>query len=629
MDLMRRLAVVALLCAGLVVASAETPGHHAPAASASDITPVPAAAADSLVDSYGVGIHLAFLDTPYKDATAVAGALKDLGVRHVRDDLYMANPRQYAGIRTVANEGVRFNLIMGRPTSPQSAADYVATVAKELPASAVESIEGTNEWDISGRDAWVEEMHTRQKQLYAAAKANPATKHLPVLAPALAFRWNYAAAGDMSTTADLANGHLYPGGWQPTEPMAKSTNAIRSSSGSQQLIVTEAGYNNAVNTTNGHLPVPEDVSGVYQPRLLLDHVLRGTKRVYSYELIDEFNDPDRTNVEAHFGLLRRDLTPKPAYTAMKNLLGLVADPGASFTPGSLAYRLEGAGSDVRQLLVQKRNGQFVLLLWRDVAVYDPTKKQRLTVTPTPVTLNLASAAVIHTYKPTQGAQATTVGTAGSVSLSLDGQVQAVTISPVDQDPSPTPTPTLSPGPSPTEVPVAAPSTVRTAPGDRSATVTWEAPATETGATGFQVVRQPGNVVRSVPASAGSLRFTGLVNARRYTFSVRTVAARGVSAWPPAATAIPATVPTRPRISKATAARHGSVVLSWRASAGQGRAITGYQVLSGRRSVVVGASSLRAALRGLPKRVKVRVGVRAKNAVGWSAVTWSPVVRTRR
>ena len=61
--------------------------------------------ADSLVDSYGVGIHLAFLDTPYADATAVAVKLSDLGVRHVRDDLFMNNPRQYAGIKTVADRG--------------------------------------------------------------------------------------------------------------------------------------------------------------------------------------------------------------------------------------------------------------------------------------------------------------------------------------------------------------------------------------------------------------------------------------------------------------------------------------------------------------------------------------------
>ena len=91
----------------------------------------------------------------------------------------------------------------------------------------------------------------------------------------------------------------------------------------------------ATNTTNGHLPVPEDVAGVYTPRVLLDHYLRGEKRVYTYELVDEFDDPGLTDPEAHFGLLHRDFTPKPAFSAMKNLLGLLNDPGPAFTPTSI------------------------------------------------------------------------------------------------------------------------------------------------------------------------------------------------------------------------------------------------------------------------------------------------------
>ena len=125
----------------------------APTATAADIAPLAAVQADSLVDSYGVGIHLAFLDTPYKDATAVANALSDLGVRHVRDDLLINDPRQYAGIKTVADRGIKFNLIMGNPSSPDSAAAYVDTVATQLPAGSVESLEGSNEWDLfSGGD---------------------------------------------------------------------------------------------------------------------------------------------------------------------------------------------------------------------------------------------------------------------------------------------------------------------------------------------------------------------------------------------------------------------------------------------------------------------------------------------
>ena len=77
---------------------------------------------------------------------------------------------------------------------------------------------------------------------------------------------------------------------------------------------------------------------------------------------------------------------------MKNLLGLLSDPGPAFTPQSLPIKVNGFPSDGKYVLTQKRNGQYVLLLWRDVSIYDPVTKQPQTVTPTNVTLTLAKGA---------------------------------------------------------------------------------------------------------------------------------------------------------------------------------------------------------------------------------------------
>ena len=85
--------------------------------------------------------------------------------------------------------------------------------------------------------------------------------------------------------------------------------------------------------------MPEDVAGVYTPAGAARALPRGEKRVYTYELIDEFDDPGLTNPEANFGLLRRDLSPKPAYTAMKNLLGPALRP----RPGVHADGAAGQG----------------------------------------------------------------------------------------------------------------------------------------------------------------------------------------------------------------------------------------------------------------------------------------------
>src|SRR6201747_121156 len=236
------------LSVGLSSAALVAPATRGATASAADLAPLPAVQSDSLVDSYGVGIHLSFLDTPYKDATAVANALSDLGVRHVRDDLRTNDPREYAGIKTIADKGIKFDLIMGNPSSPDSAATYVDTVATQLPSGSVESVEGSNEWDINGTANWVSELTTRQRDLYLATKANPVTASLPVLSPALAFKWNYLPLGALSQYPDVPNGHMYPGGYKPSNEVSQVTTALRGTvPATKPLITTEAGYHNALN----------------------------------------------------------------------------------------------------------------------------------------------------------------------------------------------------------------------------------------------------------------------------------------------------------------------------------------------------------------------------------------------
>lgn len=509
------LAAVALLLTTAPAAAVLTPGGAAAAAPSDrarghrDVAPVQAVSADSVVDGYGVGIHLNFLDTPYRDADAVADALADLGVRHVRDDLYLNAPREYAAIRTVAARGVGFDLIMGRPGAGATPQDYVDTVAQQLPASAVEGLEGVNEWDLFGGDDWVGELRSWQQDLYAAVEADPATADVPVLSPALAFRWNYANVGTLTQWADVANAHMYPGGYEPSNEVGRITSAVRQVLPTGPLVTTEAGYNNALNTTNGHLPVPEDVAAAYLPRLLLDHLVRGERRVYSYELIDSFEDPGQTDVEAHFGLLRHDLSPKPAYTAMKDLLGLVADPGPSFTPGTLAVTADGLPGDARYLLTQKRDGRFVLLLWRDVRIYDPVSQRPIEVTPADVTVRFASSQDLTVYRPTDGPDPVAESVGTSVPVRLDGQVTAITV-----DPPRPPTPAA----------------VAASPRAGGAVLSWQLPTTSASVSGFEVTRTgPGEDRRwRLRWGARSLRDQGLVDGRRYAYRVRTLGPLGPS-----------------------------------------------------------------------------------------------------
>ena len=559
---MRFLAALALAAATPVLIAAQP---DAPVAAATVPLPtVQARPAATVVDGFGVGVHLAYEDTPYRNTSAVADALARLGVKHVRDDLFLGDTTQYAAIRSVASRGISFDLIMGSPTSPRPAKDYVAAVAGQLPG-VVSSLEGPNEWDhfSGGGPAWPSQMRTRQAALYAAAKADPRTRSLPVLAPSLAFAKNYPLVGDLSAISDVANGHLYPGGRPPSADLSGLFGKLRTVTGaSKPIVITEAGYHNALQTTDGHHPVPESVHATYLPRLLMEHLRGGASRVYSYELLDEFADPGRTNIEANFGLMRRDLSPKPAYTAMQRTLAVFQDPSSSFAPGALSYAVEGGRSDLKQLLVQKSTGEFVLVLWRDVSVWDPIARRALNPAPYRVQVNLAQPRAGSLVSPTSGAT-TSFAATDSVPVDLGADVSIVRLS--------------APAP---------------------AGQTAVAPSTSTSPTS--------SPTPSATPSVGSAPAAGTPTATR-----------------PSAT----TVPGRSAKVSVRAART-SVRAYWRAPSTGGSDLREFRVSVGSRSRVVAATSRSTVLKGLPRRTTLRVSVQARNDLGWGPAAWSGRVRTR-
>jgi len=110
--------------------------------------------------------------------------------------------------------------------------------------------------------------------------------------------------------------------------------------------------------------------------------------------------------------------------------------------------------------------------------------------------------------------------------------------------------------------------------------------------------------------------------------VKALSPDGSSAAVTAPAVIPATAPSVPTIT-ATSVGSGSVTVTWKAPSSGGRPISGYQLLSGTKTLSVGPTVLKATLTGLAKGAKLRVGVRARNAVGWGNQAFTPYVTTRR
>jgi len=356
--------------------------------------PETARSADSFVDSIGVNTHLFYDDSVYyqKYNEIIKPKLLDLGVRHLRD----SGTRNLNGyldrLRELSTFGVHTTLIFDpRTTTSQSAVPLI----KELGGGVVEAAQGPNEYDLSGDSRWVNTLRTYQQQLYQGIKADNATSSLQVFGPTLTSSSAFNSLGDLSNFIDYgAMSNYYSGrnpgtsGWGDNGYGSLDANVklAHTYSGSKPVISTEAGYHNTVDTTDGHRGVPEDVAGKYIPRMCLEHFNYGIPRTFIYEFINTYNDP--SSLYQNFGLLRNDGSEKPAFTALKNLLSLLKDPGANFTPGALDYTLSGNTTNIHHTLLQKRNGTFYLILWQEVSTFDPNAKQNINVTSRQMTLTL-------------------------------------------------------------------------------------------------------------------------------------------------------------------------------------------------------------------------------------------------
>ena len=379
----RRLVILAALAVGPLAA-----GQNLSPNSAASSEPVFAAASDAFVESIGVATHFNYDDTKYyTEYEAVRDRLVELGVRYVRDAPSMPGSWKRPLVLDLYDEtGIRLLAIVHERVGPYPAPLDLDPAATEAVIAGIEehysgggrravvAIEGPNEYDLShGPDPdWVARLRAYQEILYGAVRERPALDGVPVLAPTLVWPRSYTAVGDLSDVADRANVHPYPGGRRPTTGL--DANLARAASVAPgDVWATETGYHNAMgDAADGtgdltHPGVPEEVEARYLPRLFAEYFRRGVEKTFAYELLNVYPDGDNDSETANFGLLRNDLTPKPAFHALRRLIRLLSDPGPPFEPGTLRYSLGGDG--VEHLLLQKRDGRFLVLLWRDISSY--------------------------------------------------------------------------------------------------------------------------------------------------------------------------------------------------------------------------------------------------------------------
>ena len=320
-----------------------------------------------LVDSIGVNVHFNFLDTAYARQVEVIDRLRELGIRHLRDGQPLAGQEIETVMPAAARQGMRMTLITDVARDPAPDVEQSVRVLGDR----IEAFEGPNELDNSGDPGWVGRLTAYMPALSAAVR-----KHAPgvtLIGPSVLM-----GPSRVELPEDLPgryNAHPYALGGPPEATIGTAVHEARPPGIRKGAFFTELGYHNALEAATGQPPVSEQAAAVYLPRALVAAYGAGVRRTFVYELLDEKPDPALLDSEQHFGLLRNDLSPKPAFTAIATLIKAVrSSPGSG--SGTLPWDLRSPDDeDVQHLMLARRDGSRAIAIWRAVSVWDTEERQ--------------------------------------------------------------------------------------------------------------------------------------------------------------------------------------------------------------------------------------------------------------
>ncbi|MHB1001874.1 MAG: glycosyl hydrolase [Armatimonadota bacterium] len=385
---------------------------------------VTAARADDFLNSIGVN---SAISTRGENLQKTIECARYLGIRWFRSGYEGSVPiNDYIELHKKTGARFSWGLMSGG-----SDIDKLCDTGRQLAsAGALLAFEGPNEpnnWSITyqgqagGRDkSWLP-VARLQRDLYRAVKNDQMLKKYPV--------WSLTEGGaetdnvglqfltipkgaitlmpDGTKYADYANCHNYF--YHPNSPdvednktwnAADHTSACRVDGLFGEYGTTWAhhysGYSEAelrtlprVTTETGTLiggPVTEEIHALNLLSLYLDQY----KRRWSYTAVYLLRDRVDEAGNQQFGFYRPDYTPRKAAIYLHNLTTILADKASQRKPGTLNYSIPEQPATVHDMLLQKSNGTFELVVWGEqvkgsssidvdlgdtyasVKVYDPT-----------------------------------------------------------------------------------------------------------------------------------------------------------------------------------------------------------------------------------------------------------------
>ena len=436
--------------------------------------PTQACPADSFVDTVGINIgSLLTGGTSYPNFNTLETAIKNGGFRFVR----LATGPPTSGTlaipkikQLVADTGVKVIWILDPPTDTRPDSTYwvrtggasiVSFLSTQFAPGQIWGLEMCNEIDNFYRPYYwhpgdTQHLNNTPTSSYYWGKyitaATPSTHEalissaaswiagLPLIGPSLITHGDYACVGDLGSSLNYGCVHPYSA-WAPENTGyggifynykygSLEANFLGFAENCQSpgrgAIATEGGNSITPLATSTNSSWTWANQARYVPRFYLKAFQVGSRATCLWTLNDNNNRDNRIN----FGLLDYQFNPKPAYNYVKNLVGILKDPGTSFQPDSISMTLSGATSEVYTQLFQKANGTFYLCIWLAAQLQDPNNGAPIAVNPRNVTLTVPSvtgAALLYTFDSHGDDTATrqTWSAGGNFALTVQPQVMVL------------------------------------------------------------------------------------------------------------------------------------------------------------------------------------------------------------
>jgi hypothetical protein len=429
--------MAATLNAQMLVHTSQRTPSHAPERPST----VEAASTSEFLDSIGVACHLNYGWTPYKDFQATKKLLVASGIRNIRDG--GADPLAITRLRAMRAAGIRVTWVLDpiegvTPTLAYwtAAPRYTMTgfLKDVLGVTVADYVEVSNEIDIFYANKhwhmhdssplsadpkspyfWGPYILALTRDTSRSLKADPAFSPIHLLGPSFGGVSAGVPDGSLYDLVDMGTFHPYmyrgnisaPSGiaydgvpsyfvqtTQPTVYIDEYPTYFQDFQGpykqgehQKPMVATETGYY----TGSSQYSISELAQAKYVPRLFAEYFRHSIAKTFIYEFLDEGGDGA---MEHSFGLVRADLSPKPAYTALKSLTALLQDGDHSFAPGELTYGFNPAPTAsftrtqyAHDLLLQKSDGDFFLLFWHEISDANRTDRSGAAVMGTDIDVN--------------------------------------------------------------------------------------------------------------------------------------------------------------------------------------------------------------------------------------------------